>query len=46
MKELGDFDTLPDRMYAEITAANTVVSLVPLLGVWSRKQADSRTSGE
>ncbi len=44
MKELGNFDTLPDRIYAEITAANTVVSLVPLLGVWSRKSATADSS--
>ena len=44
MKELGDFDTLSDRICAEIRAANTVVSIVPLLGAWSRKPADSRAS--
>jgi ubiquinone/menaquinone biosynthesis C-methylase UbiE len=42
MKELGDFDTLLDRICAEVRAANTVVSVVPLLGAWSRKPADSR----
>jgi hypothetical protein len=46
MKELGDFDTLPDRICAEIKAANTVVSIVPLLGAWSRKPEDSRASAE
>ena len=34
---LGDFDTLQERTQAEITEANTVVSFVPLVGVWSRK---------
>jgi ubiquinone/menaquinone biosynthesis C-methylase UbiE len=34
---LGDLDTLPDRIYAEVAAANTVVSFVPLVGVWARK---------
>ena len=33
LEELGDLDTLPDRICAEITAANTVVSIVPLLGL-------------
>ena len=46
LKELGDLDTLLDRICAEITAANTVVSVVPLLGAWSRKPADGRGSVE
>ena len=46
LEELGDLDTLPDRICAEIAAANTVVSVVPLLGAWSRKPADSRGSAE
>jgi SAM-dependent methyltransferase len=39
LKELGNLDTLPDRICAEVAAANTVVSIVPLLGAWSRKPA-------
>jgi ubiquinone/menaquinone biosynthesis C-methylase UbiE len=46
LKELGGLDTLPDRVCAEIAAANTVVSIVPLLGAWSRKSADNRGSAE
>ena len=46
LEELGDFNTLPDRICAEIAAANTVVSVVPLLGAWSRKPADGRGSAE
>ena len=46
LKELGDLDTLLDRICAEIAAANTVVSVVPLLGAWSRKPADSGGSPE
>lgn len=46
LKELGDLDTLLDRICAEIMAANTVVSVVPLLGAWSRKPADSGGSAE
>ena len=46
LEELGDLDTLPDRICAEIAAANTVVSIVPLLGAWSRKPADTRGSAE
>ncbi len=46
LEELGGLDTLPDRICAEIAAANTVVSIVPLVGAWSRKPADSRGSAE
>ena len=43
-EELGDFNTLPDRICAEIAAANTVVSVVPLVGAWSRKSATADSS--
>jgi ubiquinone/menaquinone biosynthesis C-methylase UbiE len=46
LEELGDLNTLRDRICAEIAAANTVVSVVPLLGAWSRKPADSPGSAE
>ena len=46
LDELGDLDTLNNRVHAEVAAANTVVSVVPLLGVWSRKPKDSRRSSE
>ena len=42
LQELGDFDTLADRVCGEIAAANTVVSIVPLVGAWSRKPNDNR----
>jgi ubiquinone/menaquinone biosynthesis C-methylase UbiE len=41
LEELGDLNTLGDRICAEVAAANTVVSVVPLLGVWSRKPEDN-----
>jgi ubiquinone/menaquinone biosynthesis C-methylase UbiE len=43
LKELGDLETLPDRIRAEVAAANTVVSLIGVVGAWSRKsiRADS-----
>jgi hypothetical protein len=44
LEELGDLDTLPDRICAEVAAANTVVSIVPLLGAWSRKPATADSS--
>jgi SAM-dependent methyltransferase len=40
LDELGDFDTLPDRIQSEIVALNTVVSFVPIVGAWSRKPTD------
>jgi ubiquinone/menaquinone biosynthesis C-methylase UbiE len=41
LKELGDLNTLPDRICAEVTAANTVVSLIAVVGAWSRKPINS-----
>jgi ubiquinone/menaquinone biosynthesis C-methylase UbiE len=38
---LGDCDTLPDRIQAELAASNTVVSWVPLVGAWARKPTDA-----
>jgi len=35
--ELGDVDTLTERIQAEIADANTVVGLLPIVSVWSRK---------
>ena len=35
--ELGDFETLPERIHAEVAAANTVVSFVPIVSAWSNK---------
>lgn len=37
LEELGNLDTLSDRLQAEITAANTAVGMWPLVSVWSRK---------
>src|SRR6266700_2307014 len=37
LQELGDLDTLPDRICAEVAAANTVASLIAMVGAWSRK---------
>lgn len=44
LKELGDLDTLPNRICAEVTAANTVVSLIGVVGAWSRKPARTDSS--
>ncbi len=40
LEGLGDLDTLPARIQAEVASSNTVVSFVPLVGVWSRKPID------
>jgi hypothetical protein len=37
LEDLGDFDTLSDRICAEVVAANTVASLIAVVGAWSRK---------
>ena len=38
LETLGDFATLPDRVQAEVAASNSVVSFLPLVGAWSRRQ--------
>jgi ubiquinone/menaquinone biosynthesis C-methylase UbiE len=45
LKELGDLNTLPDRICAEVAAANTVVSLIAVVGAWSRKQINTSNLG-
>jgi ubiquinone/menaquinone biosynthesis C-methylase UbiE len=37
LEALGNLDTLSDRIQAEVVRSNTVVSFVPLVGVWARK---------
>jgi hypothetical protein len=37
LEALGNLDTLSDRIQAEVAAADTVVSFVPMVGVWTRK---------
>jgi len=37
IEALGNLDTLAGRIHAEVVASNTVVSFVPLVGVWARK---------
>jgi SAM-dependent methyltransferase len=45
LKELGDLDTLPDRICAEVAAANTVASLIAIVGAWSRKPIKTSNLG-
>ena len=45
LKELGDLTTLPNRLCSEVTAAKAVVSVVPLVGAWSRKSNKKSSSG-
>jgi len=37
LRELGDLDTISDRICAEVNAVNTVVSLIAVVGAWSRQ---------
>jgi ubiquinone/menaquinone biosynthesis C-methylase UbiE len=37
LESLGDFNSLPHRLQAEVTAAHTVVPFVGLVGAWSRR---------
>ena len=34
---LGDLNSLSDSIQAEVAASNTVVSLIPFVGVWARR---------
>ena len=36
LAKLGDLDTLPERLQAEVAASNTVVPFVGLVSAWSR----------
>jgi ubiquinone/menaquinone biosynthesis C-methylase UbiE len=36
LDELGDLETLPERIQAEVTRSNRVASLVALVGAWAR----------
>jgi len=36
LDDLGNLDTLSERIQAEVAASNTVVSFVPLVSVWAR----------
>ena len=40
---LGNLHSLSDRIQAEVTAASSVVSFVPLVGVWARKPQTSQS---
>jgi SAM-dependent methyltransferase len=37
---LGDFETLPERLQAEVAASKTVVPFVALVGAWSHRPMD------
>jgi 2-polyprenyl-3-methyl-5-hydroxy-6-metoxy-1,4-benzoquinol methylase len=39
LEPLGDLNTLPERIHAEVTASNSVVTWMALIGAWSRKPA-------
>jgi SAM-dependent methyltransferase len=37
LEELGDLNTLSDRIHGEVSTSDTIVSFVPMVGAWSRK---------
>jgi len=37
LESLGDFNTLAERVQAEVVASNTAVCFVPIIGTWARK---------
>src|SRR5467141_1889860 len=39
LEPLGDLNTLPKRIQAEVAASNTVVTWMAMVGAWSRKPA-------
>ena len=41
LEPLGDFDTLSDRLQAEVRALKTATPLPNLVSAWSRKPAGS-----
>ena len=40
LETLGDFDTLPVRIQAEVAASRSVVPFIALVGTWCRKPGD------
>ena len=44
LAELGDLETLPERICTEVAAANTVVSLIGVVGAWARKSTTPDSS--
>jgi ubiquinone/menaquinone biosynthesis C-methylase UbiE len=39
LEPVGDLNTLPERIHAEVAASNSVVTWLALVGAWSRKPA-------
>jgi hypothetical protein len=37
LEPVGDLNTLPERIHAEVAASNSVVTWLALVGAWSRK---------
>ena len=40
LEDLGDLETLSQRVAAELAAANTVTTFIPIVSAWSRKPED------
>ena len=39
LEELGDLETLPDRLHTEVRRSNAVVNVIPIVSAWSHKPA-------
>jgi hypothetical protein len=44
LQDLGDLEALPDRICAEVAAANSVVSLIAIMSAWSCKASTADSS--
>jgi hypothetical protein len=40
LEELGDLETLADRLNTEVRRSNAVVNVIPIVSAWSQKPAD------
>jgi hypothetical protein len=37
LEELGNLETLPERIHTEVRRLNTVVNVIPIVSAWSRR---------
>jgi hypothetical protein len=40
LEELGNLETLPERIHAEAARLSTAVNVIPIVSAWARKAAD------
>ena len=46
LEELGDLDTLQQRLQEEVASSNTVVPWIALVGAWCRKPVTASMSAK